>query len=327
MIFVKCEGGFGDHLKRFIPCYVLSKKFKLDICVISNQIPNDTDSKRHDTRTSLIKILGYKQTPSVIDNEEYAKATGTDRFFTTFTEKGTETFNLVRAFRPNLPTWEWPWELNGQEILTLKNDSEYFSCENIMDTMDTTNTTNTSNIIFDFFSISNISWYLNKIPREFFGNKISKINPETIVISVRVGMGNSEVNPVAFSNIQGSLRIPFSFYRKAIEFFGKYDKILICCDNFESDYLSQFSIFERCYYMKNLSTLDQFRLMVFASRIISSNSSFSLMAAVISNATVILPKIENHDPIPSLAYGKLDGVNETVYPKNARFHVISTENS
>lgn len=131
------------------------------------------------------------------------------------------------------------------------------------------------------FSI--ISKYKEKIKYEWLSlpkNDKIIINEDDIVISLRLGMGIHEVANV-YENIH---RLPFTYYKNALNSV-KYNRIIICSDNFEDPYIKQFDCYNPIYAKYN--TLEQFVLIMNAKKIISSNSTFSIFASVLSDADII----------------------------------------
>jgi hypothetical protein len=160
----------------------------------------------------------------------------------------------------------------------IKNDSNsYFDCD----------------ICIDIIHINNMEFYFNHI--NIIDNYISIDSPNidlsnSIVISLRLGMGKAEVvNP---SPYEGELRLPFKYYRDIIDKLDKqYNNIYICSDNYIDKYINNFiDIFNNVILLNNYNTYEQFCILVNAPILISSNSSFSIMASLLNKNIVYFPK-------------------------------------
>lgn len=117
--------------------------------------------------------------------------------------------------------------------------------------------------------------------------------PNSIVISLRLGMGKNETgNPSPFIK---DLRLPFIYYKKSIEYFlnknKNINKLIVCSDNFEDNYLQNFYNLD---YKLDITlcdkknTLEQFEIIINADYFISSNSTYSLLASVFNTSGSII---------------------------------------
>lgn len=335
-IFVKLNGGFGDQLKIYLAaCFIAQKKGK-KLVLISNEVINDNDLKRQDTRSSLLKIANIQGLQMIdnitFDDYEYCYVAGDE--YNKQTLYSNVLFNsryiLKRQSQQHIPVWNWPWFLINtqtneiQNCFSIKNNIEFqLACNNTFE-----------NIVHQFCSIDYLNWYVQNLNslKEFvkFDNlsypplhdDFPSVYPEDIVISVRLGGSITEQNSFCFSDKEGSLRIPFEYYKKAIEFFGNYKRLLICSDNYESDYMDQFNLYPNIIFLKNFNTLEQFKVILESKRFISSNSSFSIMASIFSDSITTFPKIHNHIVRADHTYGKLDGNNPQIYPKKSTDVII-----
>lgn len=127
-------------------------------------------------------------------------------------------------------------------------------------------------------------------------------NPNSILISLRLGMGDNEVagNSTPFKDV---LRLPFCYYKNSIDYLLKknnnIEKIIICSDNFTEKYLDNFYTeynFLDIIKYNDKNTLEQFNFLINADYLISSNSTFSLLACVFNtNGLVITPDFKDHN--------------------------------
>ena len=331
-IFVKCEGGFGDHLKRYIPSCLLAKKTGKKIIIITNEIENDTDIKRIDTRSCIVKITNLQKSNHIKVDNSLFRYISTEQYPDGYVYSNSEEsidYILTKKFTHISSIfwdqWDWNWYLinlsNNIETkcFTIKDDESYeIALNNPSDLPE--------NYVFECSTIYDLNFYVKNLPsiQEYlnFNNIIYPpvddqnqfVTPEDIVISVRLGGGITEHNSFAFSDSPGSLRIPFEYYQKAIPLFGKYNRLLICCDNYDSDYLKQFN-YPNTIFLTNFDTVQQFKLILESKRFISSNSSFSIIASIMTDSITTFPIINNHIVRPDHSYGLLDGYNANIYPK------------
>jgi hypothetical protein len=128
-------------------------------------------------------------------------------------------------------------------------------------------------------------------------------NTNTIVVSLRLGMGANEV--VQPSPFEKDLRLPFTYYIKAINYFLEknmcIDKLLICSDNYNDNYLKNFNEYYKhlnIIFCDDKNTLEQFEYIVNADYFVSSNSSFSLVGAVLNTTGICtIPNFNESDTI------------------------------
>jgi ADP-heptose:LPS heptosyltransferase len=132
--------------------------------------------------------------------------------------------------------------------------------------------------------------------------KINTVNiKNAIVLSLRLGMGENEIsNPSPF---ESDLRLPFEYYKNAIQFFlnnNFIDTLMICSDNYSDDYLNHFKEYTNLNIVlcNELNTLEQFELIVNADYFISSNSTFSLIGATLNtNGIITMPQFKESNTI------------------------------
>jgi hypothetical protein len=106
-------------------------------------------------------------------------------------------------------------------------------------------------------------------------------------------MGEAEVcNPSPFSNI---LKLPLQYYKDAINILDKkYSKIYICSDNYSDDYINEIiTNYDNVILLNNYNTYDQFCILVNTPVMISSNSSFSIVASLFNKNSVLFPRFAN----------------------------------
>jgi hypothetical protein len=133
-----------------------------------------------------------------------------------------------------------------------------------------------------------IEKYLNF---ENLKNDISIEFDNSIIISLRLGMGEAEIiNPSPFA---GGLRLPYEYYRNTINSLIESNKniktLVICSDNYNDLYINNFNEFTQLNVIlcKNKNTIEQFGIIKDSKYFISSNSSFSLVAALFNKDGVI----------------------------------------
>ena len=127
-------------------------------------------------------------------------------------------------------------------------------------------------------------------------------NENSIVISLRLGMGPNEiVSPSPFEN---ELRLPFEYYKKAIEYFltinPNINNLIICSDNFTDDFVCKFKIYNNLNLVlcSDKNTLEQFEYIVNADYFISSNSTFSLLGALLNTTGInTIPNFKGSDAV------------------------------
>jgi hypothetical protein len=135
----------------------------------------------------------------------------------------------------------------------------------------------------------------------------------TIVISLRLGMGPNEVaQPSPFESV---LRLPFDYYRQSINYFinknKEIDRLVILADNYTDPYLMNFQEFKdlNTVYMKDTNTLEQFKCIVSSQNFISSNSSFSLVGCLFNKTgVVIIPSFNDSNAV-------YPGISNSCYSK------------
>jgi len=128
-------------------------------------------------------------------------------------------------------------------------------------------------------------------------------NPNTVVVSLRLGMGANEVaQPSPFEK---DLRLPFKYYIKAINYFLEknmsIDKLVICSDNYTDSYLKNFNEYYKdlnIIFCDDKNTLEQFEYIVSADYFVSSNSTFSLLGALLNETGLTsIPNFNESDAV------------------------------
>jgi len=134
---------------------------------------------------------------------------------------------------------------------------------------------------------------VDTIPRKL------EVSKNDIVISFRLGMGENEVVPYAFSD-QGN-QLPFDYYIKSLDMITRMNDIsrtiFICSDNYQHDKIKMLkSKYPNAVSLEGFNTLEQFRIILDSSYFISSNSSFSIMASIFMNddSTICYPSSGKH---------------------------------
>ena len=176
------------------------------------------------------------------------------------------------------------------------------------------------NYKINIIHVRDMDFYLNNINiiNKYLNFNYYETNEKMIVLSLRLGMGKNEV--VKPSPFEGELRLPFDYYKKAIKFFKNINKninkLIICSDNFEDEYINnfynEFNDIEIELYKKN--TLEQFECIINSKFYISSNSSFSLLGALLNKNNSTIPYFkESGSPFPfefNKPYAKILNVNK-----------------
>lgn len=252
------------------------KKIKgLKIRLITNEEPNDTILTRQDTRSALRRIVNpeWLATPEELSFWQHQPYTAVLKdfihyynFVNTLTEVSQERHNIY---------------LN---LITV-HLSDYEHHRNFL---------------------------RNTIQLSLLGQTESiKINTNDVIITFRLGLGNAEVTPTAFAT-SGPWRLPFVYYEKALAdmLASRKDtdgRLIVCSDNFQDEYIYRLLVkyasqFPSGVILATWDTLAQFSCIVRARTIISSNSTFSVMGSILSDAETIY--------IPSI------GPSGTIYPAN-----------
>lgn len=135
---------------------------------------------------------------------------------------------------------------------------------------------------FDMKDLYKIREYINENMFNWENYEIPfELTDNDIVISLRLGMNNEVVrNSPYLKEFPDGLRIPFTYYSNILD--KHLDKrIIICCDDFDNDFLKQFEKYSNIVLAKE-NTLIQFQLLRKSKFIISPHSSFSHMAIFLS---------------------------------------------
>ena len=246
MIYCLLHGGFGNHMLNTILGIILHHYTKKPITLCSNEIVNDTNFQRNDTRTAIYKIVN----PSVFNGD-------------------TTCFNTI----------------------IIKTSSEYYNIYNVI--KENPDNYKNTNIHIDIILVDDMGFYCNNIDiiRQYVTIESPQVDlSDSIVLSLRLGMGEAEVsNPSPFSNI---LKLPLQYYIDSINTLDKkYSKIYICSDNYSDNYITEIiTNYDNVILLNNYNTYDQFCILVNTPVMISSNSSFSIVASLFNKNSVLFPR-------------------------------------
>jgi hypothetical protein len=249
MIYCLLQGGFGNHMLNTFLGIILHHYTKKPITLCSNEITNDTNFQRNDTRTAIYKIVN----PSVFNGD-------TTCYDTITINSSSEYYNIYNAIKENPDNY--------------KN----------------------TNIYINIILVDDMGFYCNNIDiiRQYVTIEHPQVDlSDSIVLSLRLGMGEAEVcNPSPFSNI---LKLPLQYYKDAINILDKkYSKIYICSDNYSDDYINEIiTNYDNVILLNNYNTYDQFCILVNTPVMISSNSSFSIVASLFNKNSVLFPRFAN----------------------------------
>ena len=246
MIYCLLHGGFGNHMLNTFLGIILHHYTKKPITLCSNEIVNDTNFQRNDTRTAIYKIVN----PSVFNGD-------------------TTCFNTI----------------------IIKTSSEYYNIYNVI--KENPDNYKNTNIHIDIILVDDMGFYCNNIDiiRQYVTIESPQVDlSDSIVLSLRLGMGEAEVsNPSPFSNI---LKLPLQYYIDSINTLDKkYSKIYICSDNYSDNYITEIiTNYDNVILLNNYNTYDQFCILVNTPVMISSNSSFSIVASLFNKNSVLFPR-------------------------------------
>jgi hypothetical protein len=151
----------------------------------------------------------------------------------------------------------------------------------------------------------------------------------SIIVSLRLGMGAGEVaQPSPF---EGELRLPFKYYRDAInrclKLHPNATTLIILSDNYSSPYIEQFQEFKgllQITHYSNKNTYEQFKCIINAKFFISSNSTFSLIGALLNRkGTVMIPNfIDSDSPYPGSANARYSTILNIGTPNSIKVSIV-----
>lgn len=253
IIHVHAQGGFGNHLLAYGAALVLASKHDMQVHFIPNNIVGDTDHIRNDTRSALSSIIKpFHSEDGLTSPFEIINVRDMHQFYDLLLNKTSKQLANTRVHL---------------RMISMHINHYHYHADMIKQHLDLNN--------------------IDIPPLPFLPYK------HDIVVSFRLGMGSSEVVPDAFVNTH---RIPFTYYVDALSRAlainkTKLSRVIVCSDNFEDAYISQFH--HMCstkgldVIYANWNTLQQFKCIFAAKTIISSNSSFSVISSILSEATHI----------------------------------------
>jgi len=246
MIYCLLQGGFGNHMLNTFLGIILHHYTKKPIRICSNEITNDTNFQRNDTRTAIYKLIN----PSVFNGD-------TTCFNTIIIKTSEEYYNIYNAIKENPDNYKY------------------------------------TNIHIEIILVDDMGFYCNNIDiiRQYVTIEPPQVDlSDSIVLSLRLGMGEAEVsNPSPFSNI---LKLPLQYYIDSINTLDKkYNNIYICSDNYSDNYINKIvTTYNNVILLNNYNTYEQFSILVNTPVMISSNSSFSIVASLFNKNSVLFPR-------------------------------------
>ena len=172
-----------------------------------------------------------------------------------------------------------------------------------------------SDVYINIVGAGTLSFYINYIDilkKYYMINNVK--NEKSIIISLRLGMGSNEVcSPSPFEN---ELRLPFEYYKKAIEYFltinPNINNLIICSDNYTDNFIHNFKIYNNLniVFCSDKNTLEQFAYITNADYFISSNSTFSLLGALLN--TTGINTIPNFKESNAVYPGKINEIYSNI---------------
>jgi len=175
--------------------------------------------------------------------------------------------------------------------ITINNKNEYYGALN--------NYNYNFNYIINCVHVDELNIYKDNIDiinNNILINKTFDYDYEnTITISLRLGCKGEAVYPSPFQN-EESVRLPFNYYKIAINNIIQQNininTILICCDNFEDEFIKQFEIYKKSDFniiFNKKDTYHQFCDIINSKYFITSLSSFSLWGVLLNNNNCYVP--------------------------------------
>ena len=181
--------------------------------------------------------------------------------------------------------------INNQSLICIDSPSHYHQVLN--------NLNINNDYLINIIGNDDLNFYINNVNilKNFLkiNNNQTKLYSNTIVVSLRLGMGKNEVaQPSPFAN---ELRLPFEFYQRSIKYlmdnYHDINQLIILSDNYSDIYIEQF--FKLNYslnYNLNIikfddkNTIEQFDVITSASYFVLSNSTFSLFGAILNTDAI-----------------------------------------
>ena len=125
----------------------------------------------------------------------------------------------------------------------------------------------------------------------------------TITVSIRLGVLGEVVFPSPFQ-CENSSRLPFAYFDSGINTIKKnnpnINTILICCDNFDDEFIKQFEIYKKSGFnviFNKKDTYHQFCDIVNSKYFITSLSTFSLYAILLNKNNCYVPFFKHNSSI------------------------------
>jgi hypothetical protein len=281
---VYCQGGFGNHLLAYSSAIILSQYAKGSIFIYDNAIPNDGDIKRNDTRTTIQKII--KNQPS----GNYSEGLPIIDLHIHTVQDYTRIHTLLKESCINTSQYT---RIHIHTITVMHLNEYYLHRTLILEHL--------------------------KLP-----TPVIDLQPSDVVISFRLGMGTSETCPEVFT---GKHRIPMAYYNKILHMLYEKEfikRIIICADNFTDPYIKEFislSIRDGTKVIyADYNTFDQFQIILNAKTVISSNSTFSVMGILLTNAdNVYMPLF----PETNTIFNDIHEINYILDIDPQKYHYIT----
>jgi hypothetical protein len=169
------------------------------------------------------------------------------------------------------------------------------------------NYNSSSNYIINCIGIEEINIYIENITtiknHLIINHNFNYDYENTITISLRLGCYGEVCFPSPFSD-EESTRLPFDYFIQGIkQILNKNENIntlLICCDNFEDDFVKKFEYLNNQginVILNKKNTYDQFCDILNSKYFITSLSSFSLFAVIFSNNNCYVPYFKHNSTI------------------------------
>jgi hypothetical protein len=182
-------------------------------------------------------------------------------------------------------------ENHNHNNITINNKTEYYEALN--------NYNYNFNYIINCIHINELNIYKDNIytiNNNILINKTFDYDYEnTITISLRLGCKGEVVYPSPFAD-EESVRLPFNYFSQGINTIKKnnpnINTILICCDNFEDEFIKQFEIYKKSGFniiFNKKDTYHQFCDIINSKYFITSLSTFSLWGVLLNNNNCYVP--------------------------------------
>lgn len=270
IIAVKLQGGFGNHLLAYFAAVILAQKQSrvMKIHLIPNELPDDSIPLRQDTRSALRRIVN----PYMLATKEDLAAWKQQAYTAVLNDIAHYYAFLKEAFPSNTAVYV-NLTLIGIHLMDYENHRTALK---------------------------------NAIQWTTLESMALDIQKEDVVVSFRLGMGSAEVAPTVFSAF-GEHRLPFVYYQKAfadivasrLPLGHAGGRLIVCSDNFEDAYiqrlLAEYSNAFSTILLVQSDTCTQFACILKANTLVSSNSTFSIVGAILSDAhTIYIPSFPPH---------------------------------